>query len=143
MRPLLVGMNNPLSEHPRFALYPAPAGCTGWRIWQLVADVMTDNEYLRGYERTNLVSGRRWSAAAAREAAPLLRQRLVGRRSIIFGKETASHLGLNNLERGTWNAAAENGQVALLPHPSGRNLWYNTEENRETARRVLLEALQP
>ncbi len=40
-----------------------------------------------------------------------------------------------------WREWFDGGSAAVLPHPSGVNLWYNSEENRAVARRFLLDAL--
>lgn len=143
MRPLLVGMNNPLSRVDDHALYPWPEGCTGHRLWQMLLP-MTDDEYLEKYERCNLVEGRAWSTAAAKAAAPAMRERMRLRRTIILGREVRDIMGWREaVVAGAWLALPESrtGSVMFLPHPSGRNLWYNDPKNRLTARRILLEAL--
>lgn len=142
MRPLLIGMNNPLSQDSGYALWPDPPGCTGHRIWKMLP--MTQDEYLEAYERCNLVEGLEWSTARARSAAGHMLARMHGRRSIVFGAAVRDVLGLKSLAPATWNrlGLGEASQVALLPHPSGRNLWYNVPRNRAKASRILLEALK-
>lgn len=36
-KPLIVGMNNPLSATPEHALYPWPRGCAGHRLYEMRA----------------------------------------------------------------------------------------------------------
>ena len=145
MRPVLLAMNNPLSPDPRHALYPYPPGCTGYRILKLLQrrrpDV-TRSQYLRAFERHNILSSRTWSRPAAREAAEKMRALLAtcyqGRTVLVLGSEPRDLLGLPPLlvypqEIGgiTWRQ---------LPHPSGRCRWYNDEMNAELAA-LLLEHL--
>ena len=139
-RTILLGMNNPLSQDPEYALYPAPVGCTGWRIWQLlrrrVPDV-TQFQYVRAFDRRNLVTGE-WTPRAARAAAIDFTLAARGRNVVVLGAAAAGALGLPMLlihpqEIGgvTWRQ---------LPHPSGRNRWYNEEANCDLAA-MLLESL--
>jgi hypothetical protein len=150
-RPMILGMNNPLSDAPEHALYPLPAGCTGSRLFGILKLVWPEigfRDYLRSYERRNLVVGQAWSAVAGRIAADVLREEIAKRRSVqqiaVLGAQTwaAIHghrddtpvlasLRVSNI---VWNR---------LPHPSGRNPWYNVEENRLAAARLLLSLLTP
>lgn len=139
--PLLVGMNNPLSRDPQYALYPDPPNCTGWRIWQLLDPAMTPDEYLEAYERTNLVEGLAWSSERARMNASRIRDLMTGRRTVLFGAEVRSAMGWAKRELMVWYGLAGGGQFVLLPHPSGRNLWFNDARNRAAAARILHEAL--
>lgn len=139
MRPLLVGMNNPLSRHPDDALYPEPPGCTGHRIWRLLAP-MTQEEYLERYDRTNLVEGLAWSSERARLNSGRILDLMPGRRTIILGAETQAALGYRKLERMAWHPCAR-GKFLLMPHPSGRNTWFNDPRNRALAAHYLREAL--
>lgn len=140
MRAVLIGMNNPLSSDPEHALYPHPPGCTGWRIWQMLMDRrpgVTRGQYLRAFERVNLVDGREWRAAEARARARELRGALRGRVVLVLGAAPRRALELPPLlvhpqELGgvTWRQ---------LPHPSGRCRWYNEPEARATAAALLAE----
>lgn len=71
---MLVGMQNPWSTDPRHALFPAPPGCTGERLWRALEDVggHTRGDYLRAFERRNLVTGPWDAEAAQREGERLL-----------------------------------------------------------------------
>jgi len=140
-RPVLLGMNNPLHVDPKYALYPAPVGCTGYRIWQLLKSrvpEVTRIDYINTFDRRNLVDGVTWDAGMARENARRLSSLLRGRVAVTLGTTVRVALGLPELlihpqeiDGVTWRQ---------LPHPSGRNLWFNNETNRSLAA-MLLESL--
>lgn len=142
MRPVLVGMNNPLSADPAHALYPHPDNCTGWRVWQmvrLVAGDATRAQYLAAFERVNVLPGRVWDRRAAMLAGPRLRQELVeaGRTFVALGAATREALDMPLTEPGEWREYASGAATAWLPHPSGRNRWYNDPWNKGAAVRLL------
>jgi hypothetical protein len=121
MKPLLVGMHNPISSVDAHALYPLPDGCTGNRIWHMINlhRKMTHSEYIDAYDRCNLVCGKIWSARAARVAVPALLERIKGRRVVLFGDELRTLLKLEDLPlrpQMAWEA-----ELFCAPHPSGRN----------------------
>jgi hypothetical protein len=115
--PVLVGELNPYGCDPAFALYPAPAGCSGERFCNLILG-MTTGAYLKAFDRVNLVTGPRWSLPAAREAAARLRADCPGRRMVLLGVKVAQAFGIQS----------ESFRIVknflLLPHPSGLNrVW--------------------
>ena len=142
MTPILLGMNNPISSDPCHALFPSPEGCTGPRIWEMLhaRTGASRSQYLHYFDRRNLVPGEVWSAAQAREhAAVFLRQvRDTGRTVVVLGAEPRDALKLPPL---LVKPLHRDGVIwRQLPHPSGRNLWYNAPGNREMAE-LLLEEL--
>lgn len=143
MRPLLLGMNNPLSPHPRHALYPSPVNCTGWRLWKMLhaRTGASPEEYLETFERRNLLSARVWSRTQAREAAArfrLLEAELEGRVVVVLGEEPRQLLGL---PKQLVHPVVRYGVTyRQLPHPSGRCHWYNHPTQRAVAE-LLLEEL--
>lgn len=144
MRPVLVGMNNPVSSAPEHALFPYPQGCTGWRAWQLLraaAGEVTRRQYLDAFERVNVLPGRQWDRHAARLAGPPIRDRLVlDRRAFVaLGAATREALNTPLTEPGEWRDYLTGARCTWLPHPSGRNRWYNDPWNAGAAARVLAE----
>jgi hypothetical protein len=143
LRPVLLGMNNPVSSDPAHALYPHPPGCTGWRLWDMLNDRMdvSKTQYLRAFDRRNLVDGKTWHPGeAARRAASLIEE-LRGREIVVLGAAPRRILGLPELlvhpiqwRGSTWRQ---------LPHPSGRNLWYNDPTCRVLASCLLAELYSP
>lgn len=141
MKPIIIGMNNPLSVAPEHALYPSPPGCSGWRLWMLLRERLPSvrrGDYVRAFDRMNLVVGP-WSRAAARERAEALvaggdlRERTV----LLLGSEVREAFGLPaRLVHPVYSGGFTSRQ---LPHPSGRNLWYNDPDNRRLAGMVLEE----
>jgi hypothetical protein len=150
-RPVLVGMNNPLSPHPRHALYPSPPGCTGHRIYEMLRAARpgtTEEEYLAGFDRRNLIGGRTWptgrgAAQHRRMAADALRATLAGsdRHVVLLGKDVQRAFGVI-MEPLSFERSRHGYWVHCVPHPSGLCRWYNEGDN---ARRVgeLLARLLP
>lgn len=139
-RPVLLGMDNPLSSAPEHALYPHPPGCTGWRLYDMLRERLpgvTRGQYLRAFDRRNLCE-EKWSIRAARDRGRWLTRELQGREVVVLGAQPRSALGLPELliepqdrDGVTWRQ---------IPHPSGRNLWYNDPGHRQMVA-VLLEQL--
>ena len=130
-KPLLLGMNNPLSDDPEYDLYPYPEGSSGWRLWKMLPGDPPRAEYLRRFDRRNLLRAREWSAGAARAAAAALLLELRGRTVIVLGSQVRAALDLPRVEPLTWHACEAHGFDWLaVPHPSGKNLWYNNLANR-------------
>jgi hypothetical protein len=139
-------MNNPLSSNPDDALVPWPDGCTGHRIYSMLCEhdarweADCAHDYLNAYDRRNLVAGRAWSAAAAREAAAEFHRVATGRVTIVLGAQV-------------WRALRLPADVPVLgahreclgtewhrvPHPSGLNRWYNVPGNRQAAAKLIHE----
>lgn len=85
-RPVIVGMNNPLSVEPQYVLYPAPEGCAGWRLWRMLNEACGASRRQYGFERVNLLTGA-WSIPRARSAAPDLRCHVAGRSVVLLGED--------------------------------------------------------
>lgn len=144
MRPILIGMNNPLSLAPGHELYPHPPGCTGHRLWSMLNErlpIVTRRRYLDTFERRNLVVGTQYDKRIARASASLIYAELWGSGRVVvllgnavrdaFGDVPPLLLHPQLIGGCTWRQ---------IPHPSGRNLWYNVPENRKLVG-VLLEEL--
>lgn len=141
-RPLLIGMNNPVSTQPGFELYPLPANCTGHRLWTMLnaRTGATKGQYLEAFERRNLVRGIDYDKTRAKARAHEISMELdgSGRTIILLGQDVRAAFGHPRLlvhpqviGGCTWRQ---------LPHPSGRNIWYNDPENVRVAE-LLMEEL--
>lgn len=142
-RPILIGINNPISSDPAHVLYPYPVGCTGHRILQMLQSRLpevTRRDYLNRFERRNLVGMKIVNMSVAKETAAKIQQELwgSGRTVVLFGEEVRrafahprSLLHPQIIGGVTWRQ---------VPHPSGRNQWYNSKENRDLVA-MLLEDL--
>jgi hypothetical protein len=141
MKPLLLGMNNPISDDPEYDLYPYPERSAGWRLWKMLPGEISRRQYLEMFDRRNLLRSRSWSQPAAREAAKVLLPELKGRLVVVLGSEVRAALGLPLSEPLVFRRTTSPVQYdwVPVPHPSGRNLWYNQPGNREQVGAMLLE----
>jgi hypothetical protein len=121
----------------KFVARYALTGRAGRRLAGLAG--MTMNEYLRGFERTNLI--RRYPGSAgrgdafpmpeAKVAAMMLRRELGGKRVVLLGRKVAEAFGYGKAEWFAWNRGFARGVEfawAVFPHPSGVNHWWNDFE---------------
>lgn len=97
-------------------------------------------DYLDTFERRNLVTGRQWSAKLGKQEAERTFAELwgSGRTVILLGEDVRRSFGHPRLLLEpqliggvTWRQ---------IPHPSGRNLWYNSSNHRKMVG-LLLEEL--
>lgn len=133
MKPVLLGMNNPVSSDPAHALYPHPSTCTGARLLRFSG--LERHIYLTAFERRNVLDGKQWSTRDARERAPSLREELRGRTVVLLGAP------VNSVMRGgtehemappfVWTPDGHDGWMAKVPHPSGLNHFFNDQLHRE------------
>lgn len=133
MKTLLVGMNNPLSTSDRFAFYPKPSRSSGARLLRLLQrqdGSITSDHYLRAFDRTNVMTGKRWSLEEARKQFQNNRDKYSGRRILVFAKLTLQAMGLQVKKVGEFTKT-DDFEYAYVPHPSGLNRFYNSEKNRE------------
>lgn len=95
---LLVGLDNPWSIDPHYALYPMPRAAAGGRLLRLMRDVdpaFSTGDYLRCFARANLVATARapvgpGRAAALRAGARELRNWIAAtalKRTVLLGDE--------------------------------------------------------
>lgn len=139
MRPVLLAMTNPHSDDPERALYPEPVGSSGWRAFKLIWDVhkLTVEEYAAAFDRRNLITGA-WSASRAAVAAPRFLSSLApGSEVVVFGAEVWGALGLGKHPSPGRTIKKGGSSFCFLPHPSGKNLWYNDRLNRWCAGEIL------
>jgi hypothetical protein len=130
-RVFLVGEHNPYGADPAFALYPLPEHASGGRLARVLG--LSADEYLRAFERRNLLAARRWSVPAAREAASAFRAELRdGDSLVLLGARVAKAFGypFEPLAehrvfadgRGSADLEVRLGEVGvrflILPHPS-------------------------
>lgn len=166
MRPLLVGLDNPLSPDASLALSPWPSGCAGFRLWQMVREVRGDEftqlKYLKAFDRINLYgSHRAKNGKGSSEVDQLLADLILtmavqGRREhiVLLGKRVChafvaavpkevtwlSQFSTDHELRLTRHGKRHTIWWTLMPHPSGRNYWYN-DSLRRTAAAVILADL--
>jgi len=115
----LIGESNPYSDDPRYALYPLPERASGGRLCRILG--LTSRDYLRTFERRDLLSTARWSVPQARvAAAALLHEVGAGDALVLCGGKVAAAFGFEYAALAAHTTAT--GHAALvIPHPSGLN----------------------
>lgn len=139
MKTVLLGMNNPLSAQARYALYPHPPNCAGWRLWRMLEERcgVTAMDYVEGFDRRNLLRSLEWKPREARAAAEKLLPQLEGRTVIVLGAAVRDALRLPPV---LVKPVVDRGVTfRQLPHPSGRCRWYNDPKHRKVAGLLLEE----
>lgn len=131
-------MNNPISINPKYALYPLPTGCAGNRLWKVLHDVnhATLRGYVETFDRTNLVVGP-WDREKARVRAAVLVHERQDATTVLLGLDVQRAFGISAkpLEHEYLGTA----HFICVPHPSGRNPWYNDPTNRRKVGLLLAE----
>lgn len=141
-RPLLVGQAPGPNTDPLEPLYPAPASSAGGRLAFFMG--LTPEQYLEIYDRVNLLNEfpggdpkrdkfpLHDGKIAAASLRPLLRERVVvllGRNVALSWKGEVARAGPME-----WSVCPRFGtRLSWVPHPSGRNRWYNSDINRTKA----------
>ena len=139
-RPILLGMNNPVSSNPDHALYPHPPNCAGWRLWKMSG--LSEDEYFEKFERRNLLNGRAWSPQLAAVEAEKYRAGMDKDRRIVLLGEDVCRLMWHSSPAFVWRRGLVGGWWAKFPHPSGRNLMWNDPMYRKCAELFLQELAQ-
>lgn len=134
-RPLLVGEQNPYGADERYALWPDPKGCAGWRLCHKVFG-MGETQYLRVFDRTNLCNGP-WTLEEARRKA----QVIAGRRHgplILLGAKVCQAFNLPYAPFSVQTSfLGPDRAIYILPHPSGRCRTWNEPDAAERARKLI------
>lgn len=151
-RPLLVGEAPGPNTRADCPLFPIPGTSAGGRLCRMSG--LRRADYVR-LMRLNLLPtypGKKWPREEAADAARNVcgGGLLLGRNTLLVGARVKDAFSevisvLRMAEpceplRGGWNARG--GLVAWIPHPSGRNLWYKSQGNRDTVSVFLKEYLK-
>jgi len=156
----LVAENNPYQTDPieaqRYALYFEPPQSAGGRLCRQIFG-MDEREYLRAFERRNLLHQPKWSVPAAREAARALQREmekvwrspgnvvvLLGRKVFDAWQDWRSAMLGNRTWDGRWAPFTalwwQGDRIIFLPHPSGLCREWNAPGTYARARALLVEA---
>jgi len=126
-------MNNPVSLKPGYELYPLPEGCTGNRLFNMLKDntcaEIRMRDYLNAFERRNLVVASTYHKGIAKIRAAEITHELFGSRRtvVLLGRDVQLAFGIPPL---VVEPQLIGGIVfRQVPHPSGRNLYYNNPQN--------------
>lgn len=157
-RTLLIGQAPGPRTDPELPLYPIPSTSTGGRLARLMG--LRRWEYLSLFDRMNLLPyhpGRhrrddKFPMVPARLAARVLLPLLAGRRVVLVGRGVAKAFGVGSEfhEWGTLRVGKPcavtrcrgTAVVAVVPHPSGRNYWYNDPSNVLVAQEFWAQHIQ-
>lgn len=150
MNLLFVGLDNPQSSDPRYALWPSPAGCAGHRLLMMMQRAWPDfktSGYLR-IARTNLfpigMCPRAFRTSALRIAGEHLVNQTRGKpdlRVVLFGTEVADAVIGGMKYKPLKFVVMEETSYVFVPHPSGRNRYYNNEMNSRRVGKFLVKLL--
>lgn len=152
MRPLLIGQAPGPNTDPSLPLFPVPRTSAGGKLQQLTG--LTRGQYLKTFDRVNLLPyfpGRTtarddtFPMTPAKLAAQVTMPLLSGRTVVLVGRNVANAFRLGDLDFHAWKdirvkraclVQRDRGtaRIAVVPHPSGRNHWYNKEANRQEAK---------
>jgi len=140
MKPILLGMcdTRPVSLRRGGPLYPNP-GTSGQRLLQVICSVRphtTVAEFCQTFDRRNVLDAQRWDWREAENRGSKLREEFAGCVVICLGEEVRKALDLQ-VVIGFGPYFDGKAFYYFLPHPSGRNLWYNEPRNRELVGRLL------
>lgn len=148
---LLVGLDNPQSTDPRYALFPAPEKCTGWRIWKFIneADPNFTKAMYQRITKTNLFPvgpAPKKISFAHGYAGAVLRVQLASqaRRVILLGNQVRDSVMAPDTQEMPdmmeFVGLPGSGMTvyAWIPHPSGRNHFYNDAKSRRKVANWLL-----
>ncbi len=141
MKPLLIGQAPGPNTEPDLPLYPMPKTSAGGKLLQLTG--LTMSVYLAAFDRMNLLydfPGRsgprddRFPRRSARVAARAVIQLLEQRKVIFVGRNVADAFGYTTAVAPfhDWGYCPKfSFSYVCVPHPSGRNHWYNQKMNRD------------
>jgi len=147
MRPLIVGQ---APARGRSLSTPFVGTRTGARLCELTG--LSEEQLISKFELVNLVKrypgksgkGDAFPFKTANANVRRLMPRMADRRVLLLGSNVAKAFGLRMLPLTwyPWTLSLRNGEsndclVALLPHPSGVNRWWNSHRNQLRAARFL------
>lgn len=125
-KPVLIGMNNPHHDDPRYDLFPFPLQSSGHRLWRMLNEIsgLSKFMYAEHTDRINLCRSRVWDPTEAQEFGSKLWPTLTGRTAVVFGQSARQSLWL---PPAGWLSWQETGGVrwCVAPHPSGLTREYN------------------
>lgn len=131
-KPVIIGMVNPHSDDPDWALAPYPERVAGWRLWRMLADVadVSRKAYMEAFDRRNLLTkGFVWDPLEAGRESEGLWETLEGHTVLVLGDATRNVLWLPKPPPLLWSVH-RGVRWCPVPHPSGVNRWYNDPLHR-------------
>lgn len=154
-RPVFIGQAPGPNTMHELPLFPIPATSAGGRLQHMMG--VTRHYYLTQFDKANLLPffpGRhkrddKFPMADAKLCARAMQPLLSGRVVVLVGRNVANAFELEDefhqIRQHTFGRSWH-CTISVVPHPSGRNHWYNDTANRDIARlfwRDWLEAHAP
>lgn len=146
----LVGEAPGPNGNPHTPMWPDPPNMAGARLARMLG--LSKTEYLRTFRRANLLNeypGPTFPLSRARPHAAPLAQQLSPLPLVLLGRGVAGAFRFPGQDICTWvdyQLECVWIRAAMVPHPSGRNLFYNCPERTKrvaTWLREQVEAHQP
>lgn len=148
MNPLLIGQAPGPNTDPELPLFPLPLTSAGGRLQQMTG--LARGGYMLRFDRINVLNffpgqvrrDDKFPMLVAKSAASSIRPLLAGRTVILVGRKVAQAF-CHEAEFHVWNRMKCRRHtykspgwcdVAIIPHPSGRNHWYNNIANQESSK---------
>jgi hypothetical protein len=136
-----MGIDNPHSADPAYALSPYIAGTTGWRIWKMLSDrtACTWHDYMGAFQRANVCDLPILEGSGGRVVIPtkLLKVLQLSSSVVLLGDRVRKHFGL---PKQLIHPIIRDGVTyRQVPHPSGRCRFYNCPTQRELVAMLLEE----
>lgn len=131
---------------PGMAFYPYPERSAAGRLKALLG--WDRREYLTTFARSNLLDeypGSSFPIGRARAQAEPTAQRLAPRPLLLMGRGVAMAFSFPHDRLLVWEdylLGVTLVRAAVVPHTSGRNLWYNDPANREAARAFIQKSCE-
>jgi len=148
---LIVGLDNPQSSDPRHALFPYPPGCAGHRLFKMMMEVdeYMDRASYTAIAKSNLFPCGRMPTKHKKVNLMMAANVLIAsvkdtnKCVILLGNEVRNAVLGEKLGK-KWPSARfteiHGANYAWIPHPSGRNPFYNDTKNRRKVGRFLTKA---
>ncbi len=141
-RLVIIGTWPGASGKSELPLYPLPPGSTGHRIFEMTG-ISNTRAYLSLIFRANLLSynpGPDWPVREASIAADAMLPFLRDRSVVLLGRRVGRAFGIGTIPFLKWHKHRVGFTVAILPHPSARNEWYQSEKNSALAQLFFRES---
>lgn len=97
-----------------------------------------DRHYLIPIHQGRHRGGDRYPRLLAKQAANRMLNNLKGRMVVLIGTNVARTFGIHSIGPFVW-VDNEDVLMAWVPHPSGRNLWWNNPTNKQAGEAFLTE----
>lgn len=136
MKVVLVGECAPRGGEP---LDPRAPNGSGSRLYELVSDKVSVEEFARAFGRVNVCAGPTFDADEARAFASAAPADWRGATAVLLGGKVARAFGQKFQPICLPRIVSGGFTVRTLPHPSGLDRWYNDAANRALAAELLYE----